>query len=94
MEVLKKYDYKLPHISNQKVCDYLRVIEAQLVLIHSLTCYTSRPTFATLALSHDVPIENTARMLGHQDIKTTLSYAKVLRSTIERHDTILQKSII
>lgn len=53
-----------------------------------------RHTFATLALSHDVPIENVARMLGHQDIKTTQIYAKVLHSTIERHAEALQKSII
>lgn len=94
MEVLKKYDYKLPHISNQKANDYLHVIEAQLGLIHSLTFHVARHTFATLALSHDVPIENVARMLGHQDIKTTQIYAKVLRSTIERHATALQQSII
>lgn len=47
-----------------------------------------------MALSHNVPIENVARMLGHQDIKTTQIYAKVLRSTIERHATALQNSII
>ena len=94
MEVLKKYDFKLPHISNQKANDYLHVIEAQLGLIHSLTFHMRRHTFATLALSHDVPIENVARMLGHQDIKTTQIYAKVLYSTIERHAEALQKSII
>lgn len=53
----------------------------------------SRHSFATLALSHDVPIENVARMLGHQDIKTTQIYAKILRTSIERHATALQSSI-
>ena len=94
MDVLQKYNFKLPHISNQKANDYLHVIEAQLGLIHSLTFHVARHTFATLALSHDVPIENVARMLGHQDIKTTQIYAKVLRSTIERHATALQNAII
>ena len=53
-----------------------------------------RHTFATLALSHDVPIENVARMLGHEDIKTTQIYAKVLRSTIERHAEALQGALL
>lgn len=53
----------------------------------------TRHSFATMALAHDVPIENVARMLGHQDIKTTQIYAKVLRTTIERHATALQRSI-
>ncbi|WP_419558156.1 tyrosine-type recombinase/integrase [Prevotella sp.] len=55
--------------------------------------HDARHSFATMALAHDVPIENVARMLGHQDIKTTQIYAKVLRTTIERHATALQRSI-
>lgn len=94
MEVLEKYGYELPKISNQKANDYLHVIEAQLGFIHNLTFHVARHTFATLALSHDVPIENVARMLGHQDIKTTQIYAKVLRSTIERHAEALQGALL
>ena len=56
--------------------------------------HVARHSFATMALAHDIPIENVARMLGHQDIKTTQIYAKILRSTIERHATVLQRSII
>ena len=58
-----------------------------------ITYHVARHSFATMALAHDVPIENVARMLGHQDIKTTQIYAKVLRTTIERHATALQRSI-
>ncbi|EGQ11813.1 integrase/recombinase XerD [Prevotella dentalis DSM 3688] len=53
----------------------------------------ARHSFATLALAHDVPIENVARMLGHQNIRTTQIYAKVLKTTIERHAISLQKAI-
>ncbi len=56
--------------------------------------HCGRHSFATLALAHDVPIENVARMLGHEDIRTTQIYAKVLRTTIERHATALQGAII
>lgn len=56
--------------------------------------HVARHSFATLALAHDVPIENVARMLGHEDIRTTQIYAKVLRTTIERHATALQGAIL
>lgn len=41
MEVLKKYNFVLPKISNQKANDYLHVIEAQLGLIHNLTFHVA-----------------------------------------------------
>lgn len=94
MDVLKKYNYKLPKISNQKANDYLHLIQAQLGIKKNLTFHVARHSFATLALAHDVPIENVARMLGHEDIRTTQIYAKVLRTTIERHATALQGAII
>ena len=93
MEVLKKYDFKLPRISNQKANDYLHLIQAAMKLNKNLTFHIARHSFATLALAHDVPIENVARMLGHQNIRTTQIYAKVLKSTIERHEVNLQKAI-
>ena len=94
MEVLKKYDYKLPHISNQKANDYLHVIQEKCDIQKSITFHVARHSFATFALAHDVPIENVARMLGHQNIATTQIYAKILHSTIERHAVALQASII
>ena len=94
MDVLKKYDYKLPKISNQKANDYLHLIQAQLDIKKNLTFHVSRHSFATLALAHDVPIENVARMLGHEDIRTTQIYAKILRTTIERHACNLQSAIL
>jgi len=42
MDVLKKYDYKLPIITNQKMNDYLHVIQAQLNINKSITCHIAR----------------------------------------------------
>lgn len=39
MDVLVKYNYKLPHLCNQKVNDYLHLIEAQLGLNKPMTCH-------------------------------------------------------
>ena len=92
MDVLKKYNFHLPHISNQKANDYLHLLEMRCGLNKPLTTHVARHSFATLILSYDVPIENVARMMGHTDIKTTQVYAKILHSTIERHtETLLAK---
>ena len=93
MEILKKYDYKVPHISDQKTNDYLHILEEQLDINKPITFHVARHSFATMVLSHDVPIENLARMLGHTDIKTTQIYAKILKSTIERHSEGLSNNI-
>lgn len=89
MQVLKKYNFHLPHISNQKANDYLHLLEMRSGLNKPLTTHVARHSFATLILSYDVPIENVARMMGHTDIKTTQVYAKILKTTIERHTEAL-----
>ena len=94
MEVLQRYNYQLPKISNQKANDYLHLIEDRLGINKSITFHVARHSFATLSLSHDVPIEKVARMLGHTDIKTTQIYAKILKTTVEKHAMNLSSAII
>ena len=94
MEVLQRYDYKLPKITNQKANDYLHLIESRLGINKSITFHVARHSFATLSLSHDVPIEKVARMLGHTDIKTTQIYAKILKTTVEKHAFNLSNAIL
>lgn len=79
MAILKEYKYKLPYLWNQKVNDYLHLIEEKMGLNKSLTFHVARHSFATIVLAHDVPIENVARMLGHRDIKITQIYASAPR---------------
>ena len=94
MEVLKRYNFELPKISNQQGTDYLRIVKSIAGIRKPLTFHVARHSFATLSLSHDVPIEKVARMLGHTDIKTTQIYAKILKSTIENYATELSRAII
>ncbi len=89
MDVLKKYKYQLPHITNQKANDYLHLIEDRLKINKPLTTHVARHSFATLCLSYDIPIENVARMMGHSNIRTTQVYARILKKTIERHTEAL-----
>ena len=83
LDVLEKYDYKLPVISNQKINMYSHVIEAQLKISKPITCHVARHTFATLMLTYGVPMEQVQRMLGHKNLATTQIYGKILKKTIE-----------
>ena len=94
MEVLKKYDYKLPHMSNQKANEYLKIIRIQLNIRQNMTFHVARHSFATLALAHGISIENVAKMLGHKNIKTTQLYAKVLRKNLTDNSDMLAKEIM
>ena len=93
MAVLKNNDYKLLKISNQKANDHLHTIEEMLGIQHPMTCHIARHTFATLCLNHGSGIENVSKMLGHTNIKTTQRYAKVLRSSIIQHSSMLASMI-
>lgn len=93
MDVLKKYDFKLPKISNQKANDYLHLIESRLGITKPITFHIARHSFATIALSHDVPIATVAKMLGHTDIRTTQIYAKITASTVHKHGKMLANAI-
>lgn len=94
MAVLKKYKFKLPHISNQKLNDNLHLIQEKAGLKKNLTFHVGRHSFATLALTHKIPMEQLARMLGHKDIKVTQIYGKILNSTIERSSEGLANDIM
>jgi site-specific recombinase XerD len=87
MEVLKKYNYKLPIITNQKINMYSHVIEAQLNIKKPVTCHIARHSFATLMLSYGFSLEEVKKMLGHKDIKTTQIYAKLSNKVLEESVT-------
>lgn len=93
MDVLKKYDYEVPKLTNQKANDYLHVIESRLELNKSLTIHVARHTFATLMLFNGTSLEMLAKMLGHANIKTTQIYAHVLKSAVEDHVKLLLSKI-
>ncbi len=83
MAVLEKYDHKLPYMANQRVNDYLHIVQEKLDITKSVTCHIGRHSFATLMLSYGIPIEKVKRMLGHKNIATTQIYAKILKKNVE-----------
>lgn len=82
LEVLRRYKFHLPRISNQKCNDYLHAIEVCLGLNKPITFHVARHTFATILLNRGIPIETIAKMLGHKNIRTTAIYAKLFKSTV------------
>lgn len=88
---LDKDKQLLPVISNQKLNTYLKEI-AKLCGIHKkLTFHLSRHTFATtVTLANGVPIESVSKMLGHQSLKTTQIYAKVIDQKLKQDMEMLK----
>lgn len=69
----------LPVISNQKTNGYLKEIASACGIKKKLTFHLARHTFATtVTLSNGISIESVSKMLGHQSLKTTQIYAKVI----------------
>lgn len=82
MEILNRYDFKLPILSNQKYNGYLKEIADICNINKPLHTHIARHTFATTTLNKGLPIEIVSKMLGHSDIKMTQRYAKVMDNTI------------
>lgn len=94
MDVLIRYNNKLPRISNQKLNGYLKIIGEMAEIKKNITFHVARHTFATIALAHDIPMENVSRMLGHTNTRTTAIYAKILDETIARHAEELSDELL
>ena len=83
VEILKKYKWKLPTLTNQQYNLRIKVVADMVGLGKNLTSHMARHTFAVFAINHGVPIETLAKMMGHTDVKTTQQYAKIINSTVE-----------
>ena len=80
--LLKRYDYKMPFVSNQKYNLYLKAVAKHAGISKRVTSHMARHTFATSALHNGIPIEVVSKMLSHADIGTTQLYAKVLADDV------------
>lgn len=83
MNILKKYDYVLPVLSNSGYNIRLKLIATYAGLNRILTTHMARHTFATWALSKGIDIETVGKMLAHKNITTTQIYAKVLQKSVD-----------
>lgn len=99
-EILAKYaDFSndsedgllLPVISNQKINAFIKEIALICNIEKNLTFHLARHTFATtVTLANGIPIESVSKMLGHQSLKTTQIYAKVIDQKLKQDMAILK----
>ncbi|MEM9363895.1 MAG: site-specific integrase [Bacteroidota bacterium] len=89
----KEHDLLLPVISNQKTNAFLKEIATICKIQKNLTFHLARHTFATtVTLANGVPIESVSKMLGHQSLKTTQIYAKVIdKKLMEDMEIVMAK---
>ena len=95
IDILEKYGYKLPLISNQQYNLRLKIVGDAAGLEKSLTSHMGRHTYATMCLNSGIKIEVLAGMMGHSDIKTTQIYARLVNQTVENaYDTLEEADAI
>lgn len=83
LDILHKYDSKLPLISNVKYNAYLKVVAQYAGIDKSITTHWARHTGATLMLNEGIPMNIISRICGHSNTKITESvYAKLLDETV------------
>lgn len=84
VQLLEKCGFVLPiqdlHFYNRN----LQAIQYRAGITTHLTSHVGRHTFATsIALKHNMPIEVLQKVMGHESIRTTQVYAKVLQESVD-----------
>lgn len=83
--ILRKYEWRLPKISNQKYNVYLKAVAAIAEVSKPISSHWARHTGATILLNAGVPMDIVARVLGHSNSEITRKvYAKLLDETVAR----------
>lgn len=83
MQILNKYDGKLPLISNQKYNLYLKEIQKLAEIKTIITTHLLRKSYAHYLLNNGVRIELVAKSLGHSNTTITQKcYCKPTEETI------------
>jgi len=88
-------DVIFPVISNQKINKYLKQIATICDIHKNITFHSARHTFATtITLSNGMPIETVSKMLGHNSLKTTQIYARVIESKVSADMQVLRQKFM
>ena len=88
-------DVIFPVISNQKTNKYLKQIASICGIDKNITFHSARHTFATtITLCNGMPIETVSKMLGHNNIKTTQIYARVIDSKVSSDMQVLRQKFM
>ncbi len=86
--LLKKYGYRLPVITNQKMNDFIKEVAkvADIKNPFLITTHVGRKTAGMFLLNKGLSLETVSKVLGHKSIKVTQTYyAELLTETIKRN---------
>jgi integrase len=90
----KEYNKLLPVNSNQRYNSYLKELADICGIKKKITTHIARHTFATtVTLANGVPIETVSSMLGHNSIRTTQIYAKVVEKKVSEDMQLLKAKL-
>lgn len=82
VDILKKYNFRLPIITNHKINVYLKTIQELCGIEKPLFSHVARHTYATRCLNRGIRLEVVAKLLGHSTTRITQHYAKLLTKNI------------
>lgn len=83
LEIARRYEWRLPKISNQKANDYLKELQDRCGIKTNLTFHKARHFYCRELLNHyKFSYEVAAKCMGHNSTKQTRHYAKVFASTV------------
>lgn len=71
IEILDKYNNKLPIITNQKLNQYAKELAKLANINQNITSHLMRKSFATLLINKGISIETIAKCLGHSNTTIT-----------------------
>lgn len=81
-DIAKKYNYRLPVISNNKYNQYLKILAERCGITKPMHTHIGRHTAACYLLNKGLSLEVVARIMGHATTKITKHYAKLLDNTV------------
>ena len=83
LEILERYGYALPKISNEQYNLRLKVVADAAGIDKPIASHWGRRTCGMYLLNHGVRMEVVSKVLGHSSIKTTeQTYARILSDTV------------
>ena len=83
LQILEKYDNKLPLISNVKYNEYLKIVAQAAGIDKPISSHWARHTGATLLLNEGIDMKIVSKICGHSSTNITEQiYAKLLDETV------------
>lgn len=83
LDILHKYEGRLPIISNVKYNEYLKIVAQTAGIDKPISSHWARHTGATMLLNEGVPMQIVSKICGHSSTKITEQvYAKLLDETV------------